>query len=297
MLCRRLRDSSLLDDPCYIAEPKLDGQRAQLHIERDRAVACYSRPGRELLGLPGLRWLAAIRWPVRAAVLDGELCSGIGLDGVDGILTACQQDGGDASFMVFDLCQLGGHDVMAEPWVDRRQRLEDVFTVGAGERVQLVPAFADARRLWTVWVIDWGGEGIVLKDRRSTYEPGARARSWWKAERKLVLSVEVLRCADRLVPWGDWGQACVMAFEYRDPRTAELVTVEQAVRVPGATGWTGRPGPAEIVCWGMGRSRLLRDPQLLRVGPAPEGGSRGGQEHPQGRGAALATRRLTLMRG
>jgi hypothetical protein len=31
----------------------------------------------------------------------------------------------------------------------------------------LVPAFDDAQRLWTVWVVEWGGEGIVLKDRPS----------------------------------------------------------------------------------------------------------------------------------
>jgi ATP-dependent DNA ligase len=261
MLCSRLRDSSLLDDPCYIAEPKFDGQRAQLHIERDRAVACYSRPGCELLGLPGLRWLSAIRWPVRAAVLDGELFSGIGTDGVDPILTARQRDGGDVSFMAFDLLHLGGPDVMAEPWVDRRKRLEDVFTVAAGESgVQLVPAFGDARRLWTVWVIEWGGEGIVLKDRQSTYKPGTRARSWWKAKHKLTLRVEVLQCADTLVPWGDWGQACVMAFGYRDPRSGELVTVEQAVRVPSTGEWTPQWGPAEIVCWGVLRSGLLRHP-------------------------------------
>ena len=61
MLCGRLQDPSLFDDPGYIAEPKLDGQRAQVHIERGGAVACYSCPGRELLGLPGRRSLTAIR--------------------------------------------------------------------------------------------------------------------------------------------------------------------------------------------------------------------------------------------
>ena len=51
-------------DPGYIAEPKLDGQRAQLHVREHRTVHAFSRPGRELIELPGLAWLLDIRWPV-----------------------------------------------------------------------------------------------------------------------------------------------------------------------------------------------------------------------------------------
>ena len=76
---------------------------------------------------------------------------------------------------------------MSEPWTDRRKRLEDLFPAGVTDsRVQLVPTFEDAARLWRVWVVEWGGEGIVLKDRRSPYRPGTRSRSWWKAKHKLV---------------------------------------------------------------------------------------------------------------
>src|SRR5262245_29867522 len=38
MLSSRLTDQRLLADPRYIAEPKLDGQRAQLHIDGGRVV-------------------------------------------------------------------------------------------------------------------------------------------------------------------------------------------------------------------------------------------------------------------
>jgi hypothetical protein len=100
----------------------------------------------------------------------------------------------------------------------------------------------------------------VLKDRRSVYRSGTRSRSWWKAKHKLMLPVEVLHCAPELVRWGDWGQACVMALAYRDPLSGQVVTVEQAVRVPHADDWTPRTGPAEILCWGVLRSGLLRHP-------------------------------------
>jgi ATP-dependent DNA ligase len=69
---------------------------------------------------------------------------------------------------------------MAEPWMDRRTRLEDLFPDGITDhRMQLAPTFEDAARLWPVWVLEWGGEGIVLEDHRSTYRPGMRSRSWW----------------------------------------------------------------------------------------------------------------------
>jgi hypothetical protein len=131
-----------------------------------------------------------------------------------------------------------GREVTAEPWTDRR------------------------KRLWRVWALEWGGEGIVLKDRRSVYRPGTRSRASWKAKHKLVLPVEVLHCAAELVRWGDWGRACVMAFAYRDPRTGASVTVEQAVRVPHGDEQTPQRGPAEILCWGVLRSGQLRHPQL-----------------------------------
>ncbi len=45
VLCERLTNVARLADRGYIAEPKLDGQRPQLHVNHRRAVACYSRRG------------------------------------------------------------------------------------------------------------------------------------------------------------------------------------------------------------------------------------------------------------
>jgi hypothetical protein len=42
-LCTSLRDPSRLDDPRYMAEPKFDGQRAQVHVAGRRTVETYSR--------------------------------------------------------------------------------------------------------------------------------------------------------------------------------------------------------------------------------------------------------------
>lgn len=105
----------------------------------------------------------------------------------------------------------------------------------------------DAQRLCT-WVVEWA----VF-----------RSRSWWQAKQKLALDVEVLDCIGELMPWGDRGQAAMMAFAYTDPRSGERATVEQAARVIGPADWTPRRGRAEILCWGILRSGLLRHPVFL----------------------------------
>ena len=85
MLATRLEDPRPLADPKYVAEPKLDGQRAQLHVREHRTVHAYSRPGRELIRLPGLAWSREIRWPVAAAALDGEAVAGDGSEGIQAV--------------------------------------------------------------------------------------------------------------------------------------------------------------------------------------------------------------------
>jgi ATP-dependent DNA ligase len=64
---------------------------------------------------------------VERAVIDGELYSGDGAEGIDAILAARQQVRGDVAFAAFDLLEVGDHEVMAEPWTDRRKRLENLF--------------------------------------------------------------------------------------------------------------------------------------------------------------------------
>lgn len=56
----------------------------------------------------------------------------------------------------------------------------------------------------------------------------------------------------------------MIAFVYGDPRSGEQVTVEQAVRVPRADEWMPQRGPAELLCWDVLRSGLLRHPLLVR---------------------------------
>jgi len=128
MLCSRLERLERLTERRYIAEPKLDGQRAQVHIRDGRTVACYSRLGRDLLRHAGMAWRRGLSWPMDTAVVDGEACAGDGHEGIQAVFEERNREGGEMSFLAFDLLNLDGQDVMREPWTDRRKRLEDVLT-------------------------------------------------------------------------------------------------------------------------------------------------------------------------
>jgi ATP-dependent DNA ligase len=76
--------------------------------------------------------------------------------------------------------------VMREPWRDRRKRLEDIFEDKRLPRVGLVPVTDDVARLYQLWV-GVGGEGIVLREPGSIYQPGIRTTAWLKLKPKLTL--------------------------------------------------------------------------------------------------------------
>jgi hypothetical protein len=88
MLARRLEDPSRLADPRYIAEPKLDGQRVHVHVRGGRTVACYLRPGRDLLRHAGMTWLREVSWPVDVGIFDGEAVAGDGNEGIQAVFEA-----------------------------------------------------------------------------------------------------------------------------------------------------------------------------------------------------------------
>jgi hypothetical protein len=77
---------------------ELDGQRAQLQVRAHRTVHAFSRPGRELLQLPGLAWLRDIRWPLASAVLDGEAVAGDGSEGIQAVFEARNRPGSPMAF-------------------------------------------------------------------------------------------------------------------------------------------------------------------------------------------------------
>jgi bifunctional non-homologous end joining protein LigD len=261
MLCSSLRDLSRLGDPRYASEPKLDGQRAQVHVAEGRTVAAFSRPGYSLLAYPGLTWLRTVAWPFAQGILDGELCAATGMEGILGVFEARKQAGAPVAFLAFDLLEIDGREVMSEPWTDRRKRLEDLGAELPAP-VGLVTVADDAARVWATWV-GWGGEGIVLKDRRAPYTPGVRTPHWLKVKQRLTLRVRVIAGEPDVIKWGEWGWAARVRLAYTHPRTGARTTIDELVRVMDPEAWALRRGPADVLCWGVLPSGRLRHPMFV----------------------------------
>jgi ATP-dependent DNA ligase len=263
MLCTRLADPRRLDDPRYVAEPKFDGQRAQIHVVRRRTSAAYSRPGRSLLSHPGVAWLRTVIWPFDEAILDSELCADDGREGIQRVLEARGQMDDETSLVVFDILHLDGQVLMPEPWIARRKRLESAFADFQHPRLGLVPVSEEPRRLWDLWTA-WGGEGIVLKDPMAPYEPGRRSVAWLKHKQRLTLRVRGVDGSDDLLRWGDWGWAARLTVTYTHPRTGVAATIDEMVRVREPESFAvRRGGEADVLCWGILPSGRLRHPVLI----------------------------------
>lgn len=91
-----------------------------------------------------------------------------------------------ASYLVFDVLWLDGHDLMPLPWTTRREVLDRLEI--AGPSWATTPSFpGEGDELWRA-AQDRGMEGIVAKRLDSTYIPGQRSKSWRKI--KVVQSDE-----------------------------------------------------------------------------------------------------------
>jgi ATP-dependent DNA ligase len=267
MLAKPIEDPAVIDDPKYVAEPKVDGLRAQLHVEGGRAVACYSRTGRNMLGEKGLRWLRDVAWPIEAMILDAEAFAGSGANTVADAMHARSVEQSNMALMVFDALEILGQAVMDQPWRVRRKLLEELFGAWSHERVSLIPTGDNARLVYDAWV-RLGGEGVMLKDRESAYVPGWRAPTWQKWKVEFTVDVVITGTTTKAThdPTGGYrtGEAA-LTYGYWDRVKQALVTVGQGVLVGKKADleqYVGRV--AECKCYGVMPSGALRHHVLVR---------------------------------
>jgi bifunctional non-homologous end joining protein LigD len=111
-------------------------------------------------------------------VLDGELVAER-FAGTMAALHGSKRHGDALRFVVFDLPYLAGVDLRGWTWTERRERLE--LLAGAFvPPIDLSPVVQPSEAL-ALDMVDSRLEGIVLKDRESTYRDGSRA-GWWKVK-------------------------------------------------------------------------------------------------------------------
>ncbi|MEU6895519.1 hypothetical protein ABZ934_27830 [Streptomyces sp. NPDC046557] len=92
-----------------------------------------------------------------------------------------------ASFVVFDVLQIDGRELLHLPYVERRARLEALFAEHALTAPwTLCPMTTDAAQA-REWLESWtdvsGVEGIVVKPQSSRYMPGHRG-AWTKVRQR-----------------------------------------------------------------------------------------------------------------
>ena len=221
-------------------EDKYDGVRAQLHAGPD-GTRLFSRDLKDVTrSFPEV--VTAAAGLGRQLVLDGELLAyrqgGVlafqDLQQRLGRVTPSEEllERIPVVFVAFDLLHVDGRDVLDEPLSERRRSLEalelpertadrllyaHLVHARSGEDLERLFEEAQARR----------NEGLMIKDPRSTYQPGRRGMGWLKLKRALT----TLDCVVTGVEWGHGKRRAVLSdytFAVRDTANDRLVTIGKA---------------------------------------------------------------------
>jgi bifunctional non-homologous end joining protein LigD len=94
-------------------------------------------------------------------------------------------------YFVFDVLEIAAESVMGLPYLERRDRLDELRLENGPIRVPPMWIGEDPERMVQV-AADAGLEGIVLKRIDSTYQPGRRSRAWLKVPLRKVDSFAVV---------------------------------------------------------------------------------------------------------
>jgi bifunctional non-homologous end joining protein LigD len=196
-----LGDAASIDDESEWAfEMKWDGIRAIAEV-RDGAVRLFSRNGIDVsVTYPELDELATA--VDGDCVLDGEIVAlGRGNRPDFGRLQGRMQLRKRADverarrdipvhFMVFDVLEAHGESLMREPYLTRREILEDL--VRSSDAVQVPPVFDGDLRSAMDSSAALGLEGVMAKKRDGLYSPGVRSRTWTKLKHHQAQEVVIV---------------------------------------------------------------------------------------------------------
>jgi ATP-dependent DNA ligase len=176
-------------------EPKYDGFRALAFVDGEELML-QSRGAKPLH-----RYFPEVSFPAGRYVLDGELV----IDGDAGSdepqdFGALQQrlhpaasrieklsQETPARYVAFDLLAIDDESLLERPLSERRARLEALAPTLASAGIELTPTASEPAGA-EPWLAH--GEGVVVKDLGSTYQPGKRL-NWLKVKRLRTLDAVV----------------------------------------------------------------------------------------------------------
>jgi bifunctional non-homologous end joining protein LigD len=271
---------SLLNDNNYVAQEKLDGMRAVIHITKD-GLRIFSRsagvadPTMPLEKTSALPHLAALTFPhLVGTVLDAEiLIAGKDCAEISGTLHKKKigADNHQVTAFVFDILRLNGIDFTGKTLEHRISVLETIQLQVQSEHIVFLPwaiSSRDKRCLYETVLAD-GREGIMLKRLDATYVEGGRpSNNWIKAKKS--------KCFDCVVLGFTKGQGryatrigAVIFGQYRD---GKLIQLGQASGMSDSVRGLMSKYPeqylgrvAEIKGMERLRSGSIRHPQFVRI--------------------------------
>lgn len=175
--------------PEWLFAPKLDGYRVAAFVQ-ERRVRLVSRGGLDVT--EQYPWLAEdlARQPFDNAVLDGEVVAldEQGRPSFQLLQNHAVNPSVPLRFFAFDLLHLDGADLRRVP-LERRLALLDLRVVPSGG-IQVVEHYPEHGVAVYEAALAQGLEGVVAKQRTSTYAVGRRSRAWLKV--KSVLTEDVV---------------------------------------------------------------------------------------------------------
>ena len=143
-------------------EPKLDGFRGVLYVERGQTPYFLSKTSRRLKRFDELAAAIAAELRVLDAIFDGEVVV-FGANGPD--FKTLMRNQGEPSYAAFDLLWLNGRDLRPRRYTERKRALRRVATQSS--LLTLVDTY-DQPQLYEA-AVKMDLEGIVCKRKRDPY--------------------------------------------------------------------------------------------------------------------------------
>jgi bifunctional non-homologous end joining protein LigD len=240
-------------DTGWSAEVKLDGMRL-LTVMADHPH-WYSRSGISY----DYPWMQDIDLP-KETILDGELVP-------SGEASRYGQGGSDdMDYILFDVLSINGTDLCGLAWIERRKILELVVKQLGHPRIGITRLLGTPNQALASRLMDEGIEGVMLKRRVSTYQPGKRSWDWLKHKRVTTYDVVLIdmqgECTSenrKAVGWKN------IRYGYADRKGGFVIA--------GSLGVTGLPADlypmlgkvAEIRGYARGNNGAIRHPKFIRI--------------------------------
>lgn len=193
----------------FLCEFKYDGQRIQIHMGGETRFRSFSRhcaDNTEQFPDAGQAVQLATRGrSVSSCILDAEVVA-TDRDNDNKILafqtlSTRQRKNVDAAnvkvdvcIVAFDLLELNGESLLSLPLSERRQRLEQNFSVvpGVFQVVDYMRGTKESEESLIAFLqqaISASCEGLVVKSCDSVYEPSKRSADWFKLKQDYILSL------------------------------------------------------------------------------------------------------------